>query len=126
MQSKSGGFLTVRSPGHAVLAIEEVISFTGTKKLDVKKLYDETATLFNQYNLWPVMTITSLGEPQDRLKISGKYLDHLGGFLLADPFNATSTGEVEYTMNVTDIDLHKTDLKELADTWGWKFEDEAV
>lgn len=127
MQCKSGGFMTVRSPQHAVLAIDEVISVTGTKKLDVQKLYDDTAILFLHHNIWPVMTI-SLDEPQDppRLKLSGKYLDHLGGFLLTDPFNATSTGEDEYKIDVTDMDMHKTDLKELAETWGWKFEDLAL
>ena len=119
MQSKSGAFMTVRSPAHAVMAIEAVAERTGSKKLDVEKLRKEAGELFLTHNLWPVMQVKT---DDETIFLSGRLLDHLGGFL-SHHFQAVNTDEDQYQFPITNVEEQKEDLKELCDEWGWKMQE---
>ena len=56
--------------------------------------------------------------------LSGKGIDHLGGYLSSHIFNGTCTGDDKWTVPVPqedETDEVIDDLKELCSEWGWKF-----
>ena len=56
-------------------------------------------------------------------KLSGKGIDHLGGYLQSDVFNGECTGDNTWTVPVPldGTDEVIDDLKELCSEWGWDF-----
>ena len=94
---KGGAFTTVRSPAHVMKNINKIIEATGTKKLDVQKIEDDAKFQFIDCKLWPVMHVL---KEDNYYKLSGKGIDHLGGYLQSDVFNGECTGDDKWTVPV--------------------------